>query len=300
MHLITNQHEFRVYGQMRSGNHAIIGWLIDQFAGQRVLFLNNVEHGGADPFATAAQKEFYAIEEELDIETLRAAPKDALIYSYEDRKECAGIGFLQSISGENGEHDDLQGLGESATRHHLLIIRDPFNCLASRKRLIETRGPLGGIKDYDQIASDWVALAHRAISLMERPDGCTIVVPYNRWSKDLEFRKSLSAQIGGTFSDASMKSQAEYGGGSSFTQSSMSVGEAMSKWKKAFSLKRWMNLSHYIKKLTAPPAYKGAMSRWETYAQDPEFAGLFAKYPLLELSEKLFGEIPKTREVFGR
>lgn len=297
--VITNRTEFRVVGQMRSGNHAIINWLIDQFPGRRVCFLNNVEHGGADPFETAAQMELYGIEDTLETEELRKTPKDVLIYSYEDRKDCEGIGLLPSVYGEQGEHEQIEAVGDSAERRDLLIIRDPFNCLASRKRLIETRGPLGGIRDMDQIAQDWVEIAERAIAVMEEPGEDTIVVPYNHWSSDPAFRRELSEMVGGEFSDAAMKAQAEYGGGSSFTQPSMSLAEARAKWKKAFSLKRWLNLSHYVKKLTAPPAYKGAMSRWETYAQDPEFARLFRDYPLIDLSERIFGEIPRTREVFG-
>jgi hypothetical protein len=47
--LPRNALELRVYGLMRSGNHAIIEWILGLFPAAKTCFLNNVDHGNKDP-----------------------------------------------------------------------------------------------------------------------------------------------------------------------------------------------------------------------------------------------------------
>ena len=106
-----NLRELSVFGIKRSGNHAIIGWLIREL-GDRVVHLNDV--AGPDPYLSCSEIEtkglpvslcrptfwnrltpmrgdagpqlYSAQDRHLDREATRAfAPKDALILSYEDR-----------------------------------------------------------------------------------------------------------------------------------------------------------------------------------------------------------------------
>ena len=67
----TNFLEIRVIGLMRSGNHAIIDWIQQQYAGHSICFLNNVKHGEIDPYTNYTNISLTGIVEEIDIEALR-------------------------------------------------------------------------------------------------------------------------------------------------------------------------------------------------------------------------------------
>ncbi len=53
--MFMNFIEIRVYGLMRSGNHAIIKWIQDQYSGHITCFLNNVAHGTVIPTQTTVR-----------------------------------------------------------------------------------------------------------------------------------------------------------------------------------------------------------------------------------------------------
>jgi hypothetical protein len=145
--------EIRAYGLMRSGNHAIIEWIQNQFSGEVTCFLNNVKHGEYDPFSYYEQMVLTGVENREDAETLRMMKKRLLVYSYEDRRELetANINFYESVFQLGFEKKRLTYLGPSKHRFDLLVIRDPFNFLASRLKLIQVRGPQGGVRDFTLI-----------------------------------------------------------------------------------------------------------------------------------------------------
>src|SRR4051794_21427526 len=127
----TNATEIRVVGMSRSGNHAIINWILDQCRG-RSCFLNCAEPG-FNPFASArpltpeapghrASFEGFEIEAER---RGRFSRKDLLIHSYEDT-------FLGPFAKAATEERHHRWVGSSARRIDLLILRDPRNLFASR------------------------------------------------------------------------------------------------------------------------------------------------------------------------
>lgn len=69
---------------------------------QANLFLNNVGHGDQDPFTTTRQVALAGFGSHSDVEALRRAHKDLLIYSYEDD--------------ENFEEQRIRYVGESELR----------------------------------------------------------------------------------------------------------------------------------------------------------------------------------------
>src|SRR3954463_829192 len=86
----VNVTEIRVIGMSRSGNHAIINWILAQARG-RTCFLNCAEPG-TNPFVSARPLTpelpgWRASYEDFEIEAERAgrfSRKDLLIHSYED------------------------------------------------------------------------------------------------------------------------------------------------------------------------------------------------------------------------
>jgi hypothetical protein len=295
----TNFLEVRAYGLMRSGNHAIIEWLQNQFAGEITCFLNNVKHGDHDPYSTYEQRVLTGIENQIDIETLRRTRKRLLVYSYEDRHELKTEQktFHESVFQLDFEKKRRLYLGASEHQIDVLIIRDPFNFFASRMKLIHDRGPQGGVSDLALILKNWKALAREAIKLTQAPESGKIMANFNRWVADLAYRQSLSGLLMGTFTDSSMRSVPEYGGGSSFQDSDkLTIRMIMARWQEVFNIKRYARLGHYWKRLITPDRKEKVFERWKHLAEHDKFRALFFDGELLALSEELFGEIPGTRE----
>src|SRR3954447_26457911 len=115
----------------RSGNHAIINWILAQWPG-RTCFLNCAEPG-QNPFLSARPRTpelppWRALYPDFDIEAERAGlltRKDLLLHSYEDT-------FLGPFKKAENEDRHDEWLGRSGRRVDLLILRDPRNLFASR------------------------------------------------------------------------------------------------------------------------------------------------------------------------
>lgn len=128
---IINGNEFRVIGMSRSGNHAIINWIIQQVKG-RYCFLNCVEPK-TNPFCTSRPLShditYLTNYDEFDLTAEQEglfSVKDYLIYSYED---C----FLGMVCGDEFEERHDEFVGCSRRRIDILILRDPFNLFAGMR-----------------------------------------------------------------------------------------------------------------------------------------------------------------------
>ena len=295
----TNFLEFRAYGLMRCGNHAIIEWIQSQYAGQVTCFLNNVKHGDYDPYKSYEQRVVTGIDAQVEVEDLRAMKKRLLIYSYEDRYELetSEMTFYKSVFQPEFEKKRKTYLGDSKYQFDILIIRDPFNFLASRMKLMQVRGPQGGVTDLSLIVKNWKILAREAIQLTQNPQPGKVVVIFRDWVSDLSYRKGLSKLLMGTYTDTSMENTPEYGGGSSFRDSDkLTLRMIADRWRKLFNLERYKRLGHYWRRVTAPDKKKSVLERWKQLADDKVYCDLISDYELLELSDELFGETPGVRE----
>ncbi len=297
----VNELELRAYGLQRSGNHAILYWIFEQFAGGPVCFLNNVRHGDHDPYHNYKQRVLRGIDPGLDTERIRRTPKRVLAFSYEDDADMMATetDFLASALDPRFEANRERYLLPAKVRRDILIIRDPFNFLASR---LKKRDSLSGIKSVEVFMANWKRLAEKALALVDNPREDTIVANYNRWVSDLSYRRELSRRLGGTFSDATMDHVTPFGGGSSFDLSSQRLGprDIIRNWRKLLDPRRYSRIRFYWARLTAPPARKMRVTeRWQALAGDPEFRKPFSDPGILALSESLFGEIPGTREFVG-
>lgn len=262
---------------MRSGNHAIIEWILHQYSGHAVCFLNNVAHGDHDPYATCRQRVLHGIDANIDEKTLRRMQKRLLVFSYEDRldAERPDMDFIDSVFSPEFREHRTRYVGTSRTALDVLVIRDPFNCIASRLKLLESRGPMGGATDMERVVANWKRLAARAIAFMANPDPGTVVARFNQWVADQRYREELSRLLGGRYTDSSMRRMSRFGGGSSFDAPAPAFA-ALSR--------------------TQTPLATRTAARWTLYRHAEVFRGLMRDPTLLELSERLFGELPGTRD----
>src|SRR5689334_6655683 len=137
--MATNELELRVCGIQRSGNHAIISWIIEQFHGKPACFLNNVKHGDYDPYLVAPQRQASGMDG-VPAAQRQEVPKALLVYSYEDdakRLKPGATSLLEGAFSLEFEARREEYLGTSARRLDVLIIRDPANNFASRLKKLE-------------------------------------------------------------------------------------------------------------------------------------------------------------------
>jgi hypothetical protein len=251
----VNGTEIRVVGMSRSGNHAIIDWILAQARG-RTCFLNCAEPG-TNPFLTArplgeaepAHRANYS-SFHLPSESGGAfSRKDLLIHSYEDA-------FLRRFGDARHEelHDGL--VGSSARRVDVLIVRDPFNLFASR-----LASGIGTVS-LQTAGRIWCQHAREFVGLRRHLGNQRVMVSYNAWVSSCEYRESLARRLGLDFDDAAARSVPSTGGGSSFD------GTA------------------YDGRAAAMPV----LERWRSYRADPEYRSVFTPQ-LRHLAARIFGPL---------
>lgn len=205
---MVNRHEFRVVGMSRSGNHAIINWMLNQVSGQ-YCFLNCAEPK-YNPYTSARPMGNGHILETnidgLDLEQERKGnwrQKDVLIYSYED---C----FLGMVASPRFERHRDAYVGETEHRRDVLILRDPYNLFASRKKK-------GGAAITDRTAIRiWKQHAREYLGTRRYLGSDRLVINYNAWAADVVYRSTLAEELALEFSDAGIDAIPSCNGGSSF------------------------------------------------------------------------------------
>lgn len=260
---IINEKEIRVIGMSRSGNHAIIQWII-KHATDRVCFLNCAEPQ-TNPFETArplnvdgtvcleANYPQFRLEEEQQGQFSR---KDLLIVSHED----VFLGWTSRGAYEE-QHDQL--VGRSAMRFDALILRDPFNLFASRlKSGYGNVTPLTARKMWKQHARE---LLGRSRLLKHR----RVPIAYNHWIADASYRRRIGEDFGLSVTGESFEEVPICGSGSSFD--GLRCGGSASQMK--------------------------VLDRWRHFADDPDYRAIFDS-EMIDLSEAIFGRIPGTEEIF--
>lgn len=248
----------------RSGNHAVINWVLHQLNGS-YCFLNCAEPKH-NPFTTARPltsdgKTYDTNIKSFDLEQEQQgnfADKDYLIYSYED---C----FLGSVNHPIFKKNRDSWVGRAESKKNLLILRDPFNLFASR---IKSNLLLGhyshGAKPISPYTLKRIYKQHAKEFLGEKnylKD--KLPVNFNSWASSLQYRENITKQLEIPFSDKGFQKVSKAAGGSSFDGLKYS-GKA-----------KRMNLH----------------GRWEEYAADERYWELFDD-ELVDFALNIFGEIP--------
>lgn len=254
-----NSIEVILAGLSRSGNHAIVDWMWAQARGRRVLL--NCAEGKTNPFAScrplADGRPWRSSDPAFDIAAERAGAltaKDWLLHTYED----AFLGHVFSpILAER--HDAW--VGRSARRVDMLVLRDPFNLIASRDR--------GGIPTPPALTRRlWKQHAREFLGDRRLLRHDKLPVSYNRWVADTAYRRRIADHLGLRFTDAGRETVAGCHGGSSFDGRT------------------------YDGRATAMPV----LDRWRTRADDPDFWAAFDD-EMVALAERAFGALPAARHL---
>lgn len=261
----------QVIGQQRSGNHAIINWISSLFP--VASHENDLPHD----FFTQPESVLRAA----------AATADCAIFSFEDargRFREAEMSFLESVV--RLDPDSFPGW----TPHVIHILRDPYNCWASRVRAREG-GSLSSSSKLEPFVRDWTALARLAL---ERPD---MVILYNSWFRDEAYRRQVCARLGGVYSEGTLGEIRSEGGGSSFDgfvrPSYRSIVTNPGRYFSADFRKRFMKApSTYITRFFSSPIDGRQLevdARWRHVVGHSNSQALFENAEVATLSDTLFG-----------
>ncbi|HET9068576.1 MAG TPA: hypothetical protein VFN28_08010 [Amaricoccus sp.] len=263
----------QILGLQRSGNHAIIDWLESLYP--TALHLNEQPHA------------FFEDAESVAAVRAALAKTDCVIVSFEDAvgvSKLQGKPFLDNV--RRLDPEDFPG----HACHVLHILRDPYNCWASRVKARE-RGRLSSSRRLEDFRRDWVDIAR----LAERtPDA---VVLYNAWHGSRRYREALCARLGGSYSERTLREVRSEGGGSSFD------GYGRPTWRTIAG-----NLGYYCSKrfrkrfLSAPGSYLARLfarpvdgrslkvdSRWQHVLDHEASRPLFSDAEIRSLSDRIFG-----------
>ena len=182
--------------------------------------------------------------------------KKCLILSYEDYP-------LARVASPNIERKHDLYIGRSDDRFDVLILRDPYNLIASR-----LRSNIGNVKSITQnIVDVWIDYAKEFLNETNYLSQTKVVINYNKWCSDKNTRQLIAQQLKLKFSDKGINDIPKFGGGSSFSQTEFD-GRAVE---------------------------MDSLSRWQYYADSREYQKLLNNEELIHYSEKIFGYIPGTQ-----
>ncbi len=276
---VENLNELRIFGLRRSGNHAIISWIVEGYSGV-VVHLNNIRKNNPNPYLSFAQitvKEipywncrpvftgcikhfikrknqanFSHKDPKVNIDYIRKlTPKQCLINSYENYRLDDNIFELFEVNRESY-------VGASHNRYEVLILRDPFNLFASllKSNRINAENRDYLVDTYKQYAREFIGQT----KILKLPKIC---INYNKWVRSQEYRYAIAQKLGIKISgDAYTKVPSE-GGGSSFDNQKFNINA------------------------NQMPIFE----RWKNYKSNSFYRDIFKDQELCQLSEEIFGQI---------
>lgn len=231
------------WGIQRSGNHAVINWLREQYEEPK-MFLNHQEFGQelkASPEYSLASlgkehnkspKVYYTHKDTPNWQEMWRNPPDGsnelLLVSFENYK-------LNTLSPERYQKGadliDESIVGKSAQTINILVLRDPFNMWV---------GNMPGNKQHDPQL--WKIYAQEFVGETSFLPN-KVCINFNKWFSNQDYRKEISRQLGVTFSDQGLNVVSNRGGGSTFDGTKFD-GQA----QKMNVLGRWEESDNFIKK----------------------------------------------------
>jgi len=241
----------------RSGGHPFMNWVASQAGRAKVLFFNDVNHtkvlDGRDIDRKAVTAPLPALRGRHRVEDVLGEPQDLVLYSYEHADLAEAVPLKNVVT---------------AVHTRVLLLRDPFNTLASQAAMgrwpkDETPPKLAG----------WVTLwkkhAREFIRIRDAGEPGEVAVSYNRWLTDAAYRDTVAEALGlPARTDAALPQVPPQGGGSSFDGRAAGAEHVTD----GRHFRRW-------------EAYKDVLWFKATFKDDPD---------LVALSEQIFGTIEGT------
>ncbi|MGK7954882.1 MAG: hypothetical protein AB4063_06410 [Crocosphaera sp.] len=209
---IVNQHEIKVVSLRRSGTHAIINWILGHYdyeigMAKDVAFFNNV----TPKINFYRQLAKYHPKKLGDDAQGKFRERHVLCYNYENA--C-----LEDVTAPYFEFNHDIYFGKSQHKYDVLILRDPFNTMASiYQGLIEGKTIYSKVHlKRKNITQLWIDYAKEFLGETNHLKNKKVLINYNQWIIDKNYRKEISKQLNLDFTDQNLTKVPKQGGGSSF------------------------------------------------------------------------------------
>jgi hypothetical protein len=246
-----NKCELMVVAMRRSGHHAIINWILSNHDGDR-CFLNDPKLG-TNPFITASKRNSVFVGGNGGKDDC-----EALIYNYED---CNLKKFLNK---ELENNHDLW-LGSSKVFNSVLVLRDPFNLMASKLRWFRGNKWKPSLKDLKNTPVLWKQYAKEFLGETNFLKN-KICINYNEWFSSLLYKKDLAKKLDLCSIEKGVDEVAKWGPNT---------------WGDSFD-----NIQYEGK-----ASKMEVLKRWACFKNDKEYIDLVNDKELLFLSKRIFGDI---------
>ena len=186
-----------LHGMKRSGNHAVINWLLPQLS---VAFVNN----------------FIPVGELLRGKPMPAPRPFAGWRELQPSGDALG-GWLVSLEDHDLSVQPFEGVDIPVRR--LLVIRDPWQMFSSRLRkagkVVMPAYPRANDSTMQRVVDLWKR--HASCYLGEQGAyGGRIAILFDEWVRNREYREAVSDALGVRFDDGGFGRVGSEGGGSSF------------------------------------------------------------------------------------
>ena len=270
-----NEQSLRIFAMRRSGHHAIVNWIRYHIDG-RHYFLNDCTLG-KNPFESAVQQSclvngYFGEHRLLRLGSERRGTftyKGALLYNYEEAD-------IRHVPGLMSAAQEEAWVGRSRQRHDVLILRDPFNLVASKLKWaygVVDRPSKPTLDDVRGARDLWKIYAREFIGETSYlPD--RVNISYNDWFVDRAHRDELAARLG-------------------FENRDLGIAE-VAKWGPTLSRDSFDGL-----KYEGRAQDMKVLERWKAFADDPLYRELLADEEIHRLSAEIFGELEGTRALLG-
>lgn len=201
-------------------------------------------------------------------ERIALAPRDLLIYNYEDRRlaEVFQADFLANKT---------EWFGQSGGAIYMLVLRDPFNNFASKYRWAINGTMWTPQMEWvtGELPELWKSYAKEFLGRADFMPAPKVFINYNRWFTDDKYRDEIARRLGLISADKGLAEVAKWGPNT---------------WGDSFDNLDFEGRANEMK----------VLERWRYFANDKVFQDLFRDPELLGLSEEIFGVIPGTNVLY--
>ena len=266
------ENEFHVLGVQRTGQHAIIGWLIGHF--DKVCFRNglsafcNERHPGICP------PYWYFNLNERNFQWRESQGKR--IKGYQDAI-ILGTEFVNPmLTMHRRFEEDKARLAKDAgfdnfskNNTNIIVIRSPWNHLAS----VLSWKNKWYLKKKERFIDCWLMMARECLGITNNIHSPKLFIIFDKWFSDKNYRMELAKKLKIKFSDRGLNIV-------------MPVGRA--RRGSSFNTMEYNGDAQKMK----------VLDRWKSYLSNSvEFTNvIYMRKELLDLSEKIFGPIPFDKE----
>jgi hypothetical protein len=183
-------------GMARSGNHAVINWILQKH--DNPIFLNN-RNDVNSPFLKLHQNNYD------DEQIMLTQDYNLMVISSEFDSLEKYLKLKWELKNESKKIIPMNDI------LHIFIVRDPFNLFASRMSHVR---PYAHIKNIKKFCEEWKTYAREFLGITNYIPN-KLPISYNKWFSNKRYRRKLTKTIGGSDVD-SVNNITSYGNGSSF------------------------------------------------------------------------------------